>query len=268
MKHHLSRSGFISRMLALSICCALSTVGVTEVFAAQPGKHVTDLNLVPTITSLSVNDAGQLVAAGNVTANVKGQTVTAPFSDIPVSIQLAADQSGAGECPILDLTLGPITLNLLGLIVETSPICLNITAYDGGGLLGDLLCTVADLLGGGIELDVILGPLSPVDVNGLLAGVQDLLNAALGNLADAVVTDVQHLTGRTCAILNLELGPVDLTLLGLNVHLDDCDNGPVTVDITAERGQLLGNLLCGLLGGGGLSLGDTLAMLIGGLLGL
>ena len=35
---------------------------------------------------------------------------------------------------------------------------------------------------------------------------------------------------------------MDLTLLGLNVHLDDCEDGPVTVDITARRGQLLGNL--------------------------
>jgi len=38
-----------------------------------------------------------------------------------------------------------------------------------------------------------------------------------------------------------------LTLLGLNVHLDNCANGPVTVDITATpAGGLLGQLLCGL----------------------
>jgi hypothetical protein len=50
--------------------------------------------------------------------------------------------------------------------------------------------------------------------------------------------------------------------------LDDCDNGPVTVDITARRGGLLGNLLCGLLhGGGGITLGTTLGELIDALLG-
>jgi hypothetical protein len=49
-------------------------------------------------------------------------------------------------CTILDLQLGPINLNLLGLLVETSPICLSLTAEEGGGLLGDLLCTVANLL--------------------------------------------------------------------------------------------------------------------------
>lgn len=50
-----------------------------------------------------------------------------------------------------------------------------------------------------------------------------------------------------CNILNLSLGPVDLNLLGLTVHLDNCNNGPVTVDVTAQQGSgnLLGNLLCG-----------------------
>ena len=269
MKHLLSRGGFISKMVTLAICCAMSSVGLTQALGAKPGKHVTALNVVPTITSVTLNNAGQLVAAGDVTAVVRGQTVTAPFSNIPVTLELAADQSAAGECPILDLTLAPITLNLLGLVVETSPICLTITAYDGGGLLGDLLCAVAGLLGDGISLGDILGAsLPPVQVDGLLAGIEDLLNEALGALEGALITNITHLTGRTCAILNLELGPVDLTLLGLNVHLDDCDEGPVTVDITAQRGQLLGNLLCGLLGGGGLTLGDTLAALVGGLLGL
>jgi hypothetical protein len=45
----------------------------------------------------------------------------------------------------------------------------------------------------------------------------------------------------TCEILHLELGPLDLNLLGLVVHLDQ-----VVLDITAEAGpgNLLGNLLC------------------------
>jgi hypothetical protein len=51
--------------------------------------------------------------------------------------------------------------------------------------------------------------------------------------------------GATTNVLNLSLGPVNLNLLGLNVHLDNCANGPVTVDITAQSGpgNLLGNLL-------------------------
>ena len=49
----------------------------------------------------------------------------------------------------------------------------------------------------------------------------------------------------TCDILHLELGPLDLDLLGLQVHLDR-----IVLDITAESGpgNLLGNLLCAVAG--------------------
>jgi hypothetical protein len=45
----------------------------------------------------------------------------------------------------------------------------------------------------------------------------------------------------TCDVLHLVLGPLDLNLLGLKVHLDK-----VVLDIVAQSGagQLLGNLLC------------------------
>jgi hypothetical protein len=48
-----------------------------------------------------------------------------------------------------------------------------------------------------------------------------------------------------CPILHLELGPLDLDLLGLLVHLDK-----VVLDISAESGagKLLGNLLCAIVG--------------------
>lgn len=49
----------------------------------------------------------------------------------------------------------------------------------------------------------------------------------------------------TCDILNLDLGPLDLNVLGLVVHLDQ-----VILDITGETGggNLLGNLLCAITG--------------------
>jgi hypothetical protein len=49
----------------------------------------------------------------------------------------------------------------------------------------------------------------------------------------------------TCDILHLTLGPLDLTLLGLVVHLDR-----IRLDITAQPGpgNLLGNLLCAIAG--------------------
>ncbi len=50
-------------------------------------------------------------------------------------------------CDILDLDIGPISLDLLGLHVDLSRIVLDVTAEAGAGkLLGNLLCTVANLL--------------------------------------------------------------------------------------------------------------------------
>ena len=65
----------------------------------------------------------------------------------------------------------------------------------------------------------------------------------------------------TCRILHLDLGPLDLNLLGLHVHLNE-----VVLDITAESGpgNLLGNLLCdvaNLLNGNGLTLGQLTGLL-------
>jgi hypothetical protein len=50
-------------------------------------------------------------------------------------------------CQILDLVLGPLDLDLLGLVVHLDRVHLNITAVPGAGeLLGNLLCAVAGLL--------------------------------------------------------------------------------------------------------------------------
>jgi len=153
------------------------------------------------------------------------------------------------------------------LVVETSPICLVITADANGGLLGNLLCNIGSALQLGTPLNQILAGLTQADLQSL----QDLLNGALGNLVNAILTAINAVNqAHTCAILHLELGPLDLTLLGLQVVLDNCANGPVTVDITGEtgRGNLLGNLLCELLGGGAINLGSTLQGIINQILGL
>lgn len=87
---------------------------------------------------------GQLVATGNLTGtltdslgNVVGtisQAVTLPVSNI------------SATCQVLHLELGPLDLNLLGLMVHLDKVVLDITAQQGGGLLGDLLCSLSDLL--------------------------------------------------------------------------------------------------------------------------
>ena len=92
-----------------------------------------------------VNSAGDVVS-----------TVTAPLQGL---------LQATGTCQILNLTIGPIDLNLLGLIVHTDTIHLQITAQSGpGNLLGNLLCSVAHLLD---------------NPSGQLAGVVNLLNNIL-----------------------------------------------------------------------------------------
>jgi len=49
----------------------------------------------------------------------------------------------------------------------------------------------------------------------------------------------------TCPILHLTLGPVDLNLLGLTVHLNQV---VLNIDAQSGPGNLLGNLLCGIAG--------------------
>jgi hypothetical protein len=53
-------------------------------------------------------------------------------------------------CTILDLELGPLDLNVLGLRIQLNEVNLLITAVPGAGnLLGNLLCAIANLLNGG-----------------------------------------------------------------------------------------------------------------------
>ena len=54
----------------------------------------------------------------------------------------------------------------------------------------------------------------------------------------------------TCSVLRLVLGPIDLSLLGLNIFIGGLEGGPLLIDINATPGGgLLGDLLCGLAGG-------------------
>ena len=85
----------------------------------------------------------------------------------------------------------------------------------------------------------------------LTTGLSGLLNGAfgaIGSTTNAATGGASVSSTGTTRILHLALGPVDLNLLGLLVHLDNCHNGPITVDITAQSGpgNLLGNLLGGL----------------------
>ena len=100
-----------------------------------------------TPTSFS-NQNGQLAVTGVVT----GTLTTLSGAVIPVTQTVTttvANATTAGSCDILNLVLGPLHLNVLGLVIDLNQVVLDITAQPGpGNLLGNLLCAVAGLLDG------------------------------------------------------------------------------------------------------------------------
>ena len=101
------------------------------------------VNAVGTLTGILTTPAGPVSIA---------RTVSVPIAPAQVT----------ATCDILHLELGPLDLDLLGLVVHLDRIVLDIDAQSGpGNLLGNLLCSVVGLLDnpGGLArvLNQILG---------------------------------------------------------------------------------------------------------------
>lgn len=115
------------------------------------------------ISDLTVRTVdGVLQLTGTISGTLDGVPIAAtPFTTTIDNLQ-AND-----ACTILDLDLGPLHLDLLGLVVDLNEVQLDITAVPGAGnLLGNLLCAVAGLL----------------DRDGPLQGIGALLNRLLTGL--------------------------------------------------------------------------------------
>ncbi len=164
-------------------------------------------------------------------------------------------QLGPGQ--FLSLTVPPLNLNLLGLLVQTSPITVNATAQTGNGLLlGNILTVVLN------TLDATPGNLTALstNLNALLAKVVGVLNASSlmipQPLIDALPSVLQSLLlptlvspnpGATSEILHLVIqsntpqgAPVDVQLLGLQVTTSNID---AKLLARTGNGAILGNLL-------------------------
>jgi hypothetical protein len=107
-------------------------------------------NITGTLTiNRFANQGGNLMAIGTLVATVT-DTATGAVRNIVTLVAVPVTIDPSSSCPILNLTLGPLDLNLLGLVVHLNQVVLNITAVPGAGnLLGNLLCAVANLLNGG-----------------------------------------------------------------------------------------------------------------------
>jgi hypothetical protein len=92
------------------------------------------------------------------------------FSKAPVESFTSSGAPTQPTCQILNLDIGAIHLNLLGLVVDLAPVHLDITAVTGpGNLLGNLLCALVGILDPPGPLAAILALIDRI--NAILAGL-------------------------------------------------------------------------------------------------
>jgi len=119
-----SEGGLLGKLL-----CGLSSSGKLT-------QQATRLNWTAKKSGLAVSGTGFTVAVPSTEGAGSASTGGAgPSAVTPLAI-----------CPVLELTLGPLDADLLGLLVHLDQVHLTITADSEGGILGSLFCSVA---GGG-----------------------------------------------------------------------------------------------------------------------
>ena len=204
-----------------------------------------------------VRRAGRLYAVG--TAISRFNPSAAKAADLPsattaqgVHGSRCQDQRillGQRICPVLDLTLAPLDLELLGLIVDLDRVHLTITANSNGGVLGCLLCGLAGA-GRLTPQTIVLTWTRAAQQSGLATKGLNLASRSTRR-PRATGEDAEHVSERPLATGDLSpsststLGPLDLNLLGLMVHLDRVH---LVITADSER-RVLGSLLCSLAGG-------------------
>jgi hypothetical protein len=185
---------------AVMISCGLTLVGGTGIASAQDGPA--RLTQVVPISGKSakgnqrltgtytierfVAKGGKLYAVGTVDGKLGKKPVTRENVRLPAAVANASAPAQArasqvpplplpplpagNACAILSLDLGPINVNLLGLVVRTNQIQLRIDAVQGpGNLLGNLLCGITGILNpSGALANTPLGQLAQI-LNALLA---------------------------------------------------------------------------------------------------
>jgi hypothetical protein len=149
-------------LIAMAVCAAVAVAPATA--SAQEPAGLT--KVVP-VTGQSKSgkqfrgtysidrfrtSGGALAAVGTLRGRLGGRRVAergvlmpAAVSRAPAAAQVLPPIPGA--CEILNLVIGPINLDLLGLVIRTNRINLRIDAVPGpGNLLGNLLCAITGIL--------------------------------------------------------------------------------------------------------------------------
>ena len=146
-------------LTAATAAAAPASTSAPAVTAAAPLASVVPIDVSGTVANVGtfvgtftptkfVSSGGGLSVLGTVTGTITNAGAVTNVTGT-ASAPITAAQAN-GSCTILTLDLGPLHLDLLGLVVDLAPVHLTITAQRGSGnLLGNLLCAIAGLLDGG-----------------------------------------------------------------------------------------------------------------------
>ena len=179
-----------NRLTVLALLLAITSMLVIAPFSASaapstaPAATAVTVPVTGSFTNGTFNGAysitrfasqnGQLVAIGTLSGTLTDTlgNVIGTVTSVPVTVPVA---QAIGSCTILDLILGPLHLNLLGLVVDLNQVHLTITAQQGAGnLLGNLRSAVAGLLDPNAFLTDLIGTLN------LLLGLLNQINQLIG----------------------------------------------------------------------------------------
>jgi hypothetical protein len=243
---NLLRVGVLAGCLGvLALFASTAVAGTTPERAVGPANEATpavvDVNFV---INRFVRQGRKVVAQGTVIATATSAATTPAVVRKAFTAAVAAKRgkfmSAQRICDVLTLNLGPLHLEILGLVVDLSRVVLTIKADSNGGLLGSLFCGLAGGAGA-----ASLAKLNSTAKKMTKAAKANGLNKGVAQFQVQAPPGFTQAPGTVCSILDLVLGPLDLNLLGLMIHLDR-----LRLTITAVRGGgLLGDLLCGLAGG-------------------
>ena len=218
----------------------VKTSEITVTVTAQPGSGNLLGNLLSTVSNLinlqGVNNALNTVLGNVVTlANESSLSVTGVNTG-----GTFGTTTSTAPIPVLTAHVAPVHLDLLGAVVDTSPIDLSITAHPGAGLvLGNVIAALAGLLDtppAGGKLDI---PYLTTQIHTL----NDELAAEIPGIA-AAPSPSHTVPAGTTNVLSLNVAPINLNLLGLVLQTDQIQ---VNADAQSGGGDLLGNLLTDLL---------------------
>jgi len=142
------------------------TLTATKITVDETTRQLT---MTGVLNGTAIKSTGEVVDIAN-------QTFTAPVTlSRPGTSSSLIQPAAQVSCSILNLVLGPLHLDLLGLVVDLNQVVLNITGATGAGnLLGNLLCALTGLL----------------DIPGAIAAISHILDSINNILSGLTVPGV------------------------------------------------------------------------------